>query len=234
MSHEPVPLLDLERWALGDMPTDEIERLEALAAADPELDARMTRVQEAIRDAAIGLPVFVIPEEQPEPANRPGWPMFAGIGTLLAAAVALWVVLPSPPPTTTWRGAALDLEVFRIRDGQAQRQGALVAAREGDRLQYSVATKEDGYISVFDVQDDGEISQWMAPTRSAAGQSVAGAVQLDGYAGAERVFFIASPEPVTLEQIREAVSDGSLKPLADLDELPGLAGAQRSILVVDE
>jgi hypothetical protein len=241
MQAEPdtaVSLLDLERWATGDLPPDEARALEARRADDPDLDARMSRVRRDLDAAAVDLPPLELPREPVAQGSQTQswWSMLGGLFLVGAVAASAMLFVPADVPDTSpkWRGAALDLEVFRLRGADAQRQGALIKAREGDRLQYSITSKHDGYISVFDIQDDGEISQWLAPTETQAGGTVEGAVRLDDYAGAERVFFMASDEPIGIDVVKAALERGSMRPLSDLDALPGIDAAQRSVLVLED
>lgn len=156
------------------------------------------------------------------------------VGALLAAAAALSLVVLLPEGAGTgevFRGS-FDLQVERVRQGVAVPQGVLVEAREGDRLQYTVLAGSDGWLTVVDVQDDGAVSLWLAPQRVRAGQQVAGAVVLDGYTGKERVYFLLADEPVGSDSVDAAVRGVFERPLADLDRLPGLDSAQRSLLIV--
>lgn len=232
--------LTIERYVLGRLDEPERSQLAHMATQDPELAARIQKVEAEINDAAVGLPPLDLSlepsiEDAPPPrANRP-WGLMVGALLAVAAAVGLVVVLPGQgagqATDEVFRGS-FDLEVVRVRQGEAVPQGVLVEARQGDRLQYAVLPGADGWLTVADVQDDGTVSLWLRPQKVRAGQKVEGAVVLDGYAGKERVYFLLADEAVGAQAVDAAVRSVFERPLADLDTLPGIDGAQRSLLIV--
>jgi hypothetical protein len=130
----------------------------------------------------------------------------------------------------------MDLELVRVRMGEALPQGAVVEAREGDRLQFALSSSVPTWAQVYDFQDDGLVQTWLEPTEVVAKQPVVQAVLLDAYAGDERVFFLLSPEPIPLERARQAGEQIFEQDLAELDRLPGFGAevVQRSVLIVKE
>ncbi len=241
----PVTLLELEHWALGRLDPERAAALEALGADDPDLKARMERVQRQIQDASLDLPPLELPEEDEAPA-RAGWlawlsrPAFGGLAVALAAAVALVVVLVPDRPVEdpdTWRGGeVMDLELMRVRLGQASPQGALVSAQPGDRLQFTISAPSAGWLQIYDLQDDGVVQAWLEPIQIEAKTPMERAVLLDDYAGSERIFFLISSEPVPLQRVEQAAQQAFHQPLPALDRLPGLGAGvlQRSVLVIKE
>ncbi len=255
IQRDPVSRLDLERWALGRLEPERAEALEAMGQDDPRLRARMERVRDEIEAASTGLPPLELPVESHEEVHASSWmpsswralfrrPAYLGLTAVIVAAVALVVVLPDQPiqldpvdpgPGEIFRGS-LDLEIHRVRLGEASPQGALVQARAGDHLQYSVTAPAAGWLQIYNLQDDGQVQAYLGSRQVAAKQPVESAVVLDDYAGTERIFFLLSGEPVTLEQVQAAAQRAFQRPLAELDSLPGLGQGvtQRSILVVKE
>lgn len=253
---DPVSRFHLELLALGELDVDTAAAIRARMAEDPDLAERFARME---RDLAgeVPLPLLelpadpqpgdVLPEESApfdpdvemphaEPPPRSGFPRWASLGAVaavLAAAVALFVLRPGGGPEVTFRGT-LDLEVLRIRQGVAEPQGLLVKGRAGDRLQYRVRPSEGGFVSVFDVQDDGVVTVWKDAIEVATGGVVEGAAILDDYAGLERVYFVLSDEPVHPAAFERAVHDAWGPPLADLDTIPGVDATQRSVTVVED
>ena len=233
--------LTLEKWALGELPPDDVAQLEARIASDDEFAAWAARVKGDVTDAAKDLPQLQLPAE----VESTGWlpslgglllrPVsIAGVG-LMALLLALWLApWPAPDgPQTTWRGS-LDLQIHLVHDGVASEQGALVRARAGDRLQYRVAAPQAGFLSVWDLQDDGQLQAWLEP--SEVGEKVVqeGAVLLDDYAGSERVFFVWSEGALDEGAVKRSVERAFDTPIADLESLPGLGDGvvQRSILLM--
>lgn len=230
--------LTLERYILGQMREPERAHLASMAAQDPQLAARIRRIEAEIRDAAVGLPPLDLSLEPaasdapPPRANRGRWALL--VGTMMAVAAALGVVvgLPEDPATGEVFRGSFDLRVERVRLGAAVAQGMLVEVREGDRLQYTVLPGADGWLTVADVQDDGTVSLWLPPREVRAGEPVEAAVVLDGYAGKERVYFLLADDAIDRDAVDAAVRSVFVRPLADLDALPGLDAAQRSLLLV--
>lgn len=246
----PISRLDLERFVLGRLDDAATAEIEGRSNADPELQARIDRLRSDITAAAEDLPVFQIPTSDapalgvvstptPEPSATPSasprrrsLPMPAIIGGAFAAAAGiLLAVQPSSPSGEVFRGD-FDLAVERVRAGSGTSVGLVVEARAGDKLQYTVTPDADGWWMVANIQDDGEVALWTPPRRATAGTPDQAAVQLDGYTGAERAYFILSDAPMELDVVREAYAQAYRKPLADLDTLPDLPARQRSILIV--
>lgn len=232
--------LTIERYVLGRLDEPERSQLAHMASQDADLAARIERVEAEINDAAVGLPPLDLSlepsiEATPPPrANRP-WGLV--VGALLAVAAALSMVVLLPGQGTdggadeVFRGS-FDLDVVRVRQGEAVPQGVLVEAKRGDRLQYAVTPGADGWLTVADVQDDGAVSLWLRPQKVRQGQTVEGAVVLDAYAGKERVYFVLADAAVGADAVEASVRSVFERPLADLDALPGIDAAQRSLLIV--
>lgn len=241
---ETITRLTLEQWALGMLEPDRTRVLEQRRHGDPELAARMDRVRAEVESAAIELPQLVLPADEPEAAGWLGWlrrPQWA-VG-LAAAAAALIFLLPQALPEGTapvpddgaiaYRGD-FELRVFRVRLGEAAEQGALIDALPGDRIQYDITAQQDGYLAIYNLQDDGQLQVYLPSQPISAQRSVSEAVVLDDYAGSERIFFFIDQEPILEEQIRGAVQRAYRSPLADLDTLPGATSGQRSVLILKE
>ena len=227
MSSEPVSRLELERWALGELPPEEVRALEARASADQALRAHMARVQHDIDQARDRLPAFEPPLRV---VSTRRWAVLVGGVGALAAALLVAVGIPRGP-ATTFRGA-LDVQFERIRDGRVQEQGALIEVQEGDRVQYVVTPSASGHLGVFDVQDDGQMFVWLEPGPVEAWVPVPGAAEMDDYEGSERVFIVFDVEPFDTADVREAVDRAWHTPLADLDALPMRGTEQRSVWLV--
>ncbi len=233
--------LTLEKWALGELPPEDVAQLEARIASDEEFAAWAARVKGEVTEAAKDLPQLQLPAE----VESRGWlpdlrglllrpAPAAGLG-LMVLLVALWLYPWSAPEDvgTAWRGS-LDLQIHLVHDGRASEQGALVRARAGDRLQFRVAAPQAGFLSVWDLQDDGQLSPWLEQTPVAAKVAEEGAVLLDDYAGSERIFFVWSEQALADDAVKLSVEKAYDVPIVDLETLPGLGDGvvQRSILLM--
>lgn len=244
-TNEPISRLELEHWALGTLDEQRSAQLNTARQSDPELDARMLHIQEQIALASTEMPQLVLPADAPE-AEGSGWlrwllrPQGMAAAGLLAAALVLIAVRPTlldsgpEDPGVRYRGLAPELNVYRVRDGEASEQGVLIKAQAGDRIQYDIVAPRESYLSIYNVQDNGELQVYLPAQPVQAGQSVSSAVLLDDYAGTERIFFILGEEPIDELAVTGAVQRAYRQPLADLDALPGLPAAQRSVLIVKE
>ena len=85
---------------------------------------------------------------------------------------------------------------------------------------------------MYNVQDNGEVQQYMAPREVLAKASVEGAVILDDYAGSERIFFLVDEAPTEVSAIKAALQKSYATPLPDLEKLPLKVHSQRSVLIV--
>lgn len=247
-ANEPISRLELERWALGTLDAQRSAQLATARQSDPDLDARMLRVQEQITQASADMPQLVLPADEPE-VERVSWlqwllrPQGLTAAGLLAAAVVLIAVGPalldpgpevSEDPRVRYRGLAPELSIYRVRAGEAAEQGPLIKAQAGDRIQYDIVAPRESYLSIYNVQDNGELQVYLPAQPVQAGESVSSAVLLDDYTGTERIFFILGEEPIDEVTVTGAVQRAYRQPLADLDALPGLPAAQRSVLIVKE
>jgi len=239
----PISRLDLERFVLGRLDPKACHEIDARSETDPELRARIERLRTDIQAASTDLPAFQVPTD-----NAPNLELVAGESTrarrrwmpiglvagtaFAAAAAAMLAVQPGTQPSPEVFRGGFDLAVEHVRAGSGTSVGLVVEARQGDTLQYTITPNADGWWMVADIQEDGEISLWTPPQKVEAGTPARAAVQLDGYTGSERAFFLLSDAPMELDVVREAYAQAYRQPLADIDTLPGLPATQRSILIV--
>lgn len=222
--------LQLERWAIGDLDEAERRAVEQALAADSALRTKADALAERIAQARV-------PLRRTEGLARPSGSWRPWIATVAIAAMALLLVGGfASGPQRAFRGGSFDLEMTRVRLGAVQTVGVVVKTRRGDRLQWAIEPERDGYVQVFDVQDDGSVQVWAEARFAKTGQLVEGAVLLDAYPGQERVYFVVGPRPISIDVVREALSRTYHTPLADLDALPGLGRdvVQRSVLLVED
>ncbi len=236
---ETVPRIQLERWVLGRLGREQRLALEARAQAEPELRERLEKVRAEIDAAAMDLPPLQLPPQADDSPLFTWLKSFqlpaVGLAGALAAAVVLFLLLPRDGNDLVYRGG-FELQVYQLRLGVATEQGSLVRAQPGDVLQLEIASTEAAWVAAYGVQDDGFVSVWLEPHAVDAHELTKGAVELDDYAGVERMFVLVSEEPVDLEAVELVVGDLYDRPLVDLDALPGLGRGvrQRSVLVLKE
>ncbi len=185
---------DLELYLLDELDAGRREAVQAALDANPDLAERLERLR---AEVDIPIPAFVPPAMQiPEPANQP-WRWAVGIAVAAAVGITALVTLRPQGPQMTYRGA-MELDVQVVRNGVVSNAGAVIQTRRGDLLQWRVLSDTDGHLTVVDQQDDGVWAVWKSAPIS-AGLSVEGTVRLDGYEGAERVWFVVSEAPLQVD-----------------------------------
>ena len=206
--------LELDRYATGELQGAEraaVEErldararahLDAVSAPPPPLDVQ------AVRARAEGLRAA----HTPPPANRP----LAWLAALVAAAVVLFLLLPSTPEPA-WDGlkGAAGVDLLEVRGGVATPwEGAPVPA--GAELAVQVRRGGHAGATVLSVDGAGLVSRyWPAqgeqPEPLAEPVSRLGTVVLDDAAGPE-VFVVAydSPPAAVEVAVRRAWADGGL------------------------
>ena len=235
--------LQLELFSLGELDAPSQAALLTAMTADPELAAHVAEVQAKVA-AASELPALPDLEinalTPPQAANDThGFRRLRWTRVALMAAAALLVAVALPmlfPDAASLDGSSqyrgnFELSVIQERLGETWSVGALVNARTGDHLQFTVTTAEDAWLMVYDVEDSGAVSTFHAPERVLAGRSTELAFQLDDYSGSERIFVLVAPDPIHEERVAEEVNHEHQTPIAELDTFPHLPAAQRSILV---
>ncbi|MEL6346583.1 MAG: hypothetical protein AAFV53_25955 [Myxococcota bacterium] len=240
---ETISRLELEQWASGTLSDERTAFLEARRLHDPDLSARMDRVQAEIRSASIGMPALRLPEESAAPSFWAQlWAQLVRPPALLAVGIALALALIAVRPglldddyvgTRGVMNPPMQLEVVRVRNGVVAPQDALIQAQQGDRIQYAVSVPApDLHMAVYNLQDNGALQVYLESRPVKMLETVEGAVILDDYQGSERIFFVLDDAPITRVQIEGAIQKAYQSPLADLDVLPVRFIEQRSVLIV--
>lgn len=235
----PPSRLQLERYVLNDLPPADAEVLRRAIDADETLAARVERLREDLDAIRPEVAPLSPPWEATPTRRRLRWPWAAGGLTLILATATALLILLRPPDLgsgTQFRGAGFDLVVQHARGGVVQEAGGLVSVGVGDRLQFRVEPGADGYVHIFDVQDDGKLQTWVAATPVRAHEPFEAAFMLDDHPGSERVFVVFSGRPVSHDQVHASLSRQHDVPLVSLDQIPGLGAGvdQRSLLLVRE
>jgi len=245
--------MDLELLAIGDLPDDHERRInEHLADCTPcrerlwRIRQEQSRAQRAIPQQA---PVEAFRAREQRERSR-AVPWLAAAGGWAAAACLLWLWAPwTSEPSFTEPEAAIEagtrtkgtfaVQVIRGRGSDVERLGPVAVCRPGDRLQFEPELPDHGFLSIVNVQDDGQVQPYLPPTPvSAAKDRLNFSVELDDFHGRERIFFVWSPEPVDSVLIQAGIRDTLLaRPLEEIDDLPlpaTLGADQRSVLIYKE
>jgi hypothetical protein len=188
-----VSWLVLEQYAMGDLGPEQTAQVEAALAADPDLQARLDAIRADARPVPT-LPLILVNSPpptaqaaQPAPASpppvtrsrRPRSPWWgrgaAGLVTFAIAAVALLMLVPSPPPDrptarTNWKGGELSLSLDRSRDGTITPHAD--SYRDGDRFQVRLTCAPGDRTVSIDVRQRGVLSLHTDTPALACGNAV--------------------------------------------------------------
>lgn len=225
----PLPQWKLERYALGELPPDELRRVRQQLDQDPAAAARLRDLENDDRAILMQYPAARMAAEirakagVAAPARRMSPWVALGPVAALAAAVAL-VVLPGPAdkPGGEHITAPADgiiakgdgeptLDIVRQDDEARLSDGDLVA--EGDVLgfRYHAAGAPHGVL--FSIDGGGVITLHFPPDALASSLLGTGRVtldlayELDDAPAFERFFFVTGEAPIDVEAVLEAAQE---------------------------
>jgi len=239
----------LDLLAVGDLGDDERGSAESHLEGCASCRERLWRIRQdlamARRAIPDRMPVEAFRERRArERAGRVPW-ITAAAGWAAAACLLLvwapWASGGDPAfeePAVRTRGS-FAVTVLRGSGDDVDRLGPVAVCRAGDRLQFEPDLPDHGYFQILNVQDDGSVQTYL-PSTPATGLSgpLDFSIELDDYAGRERIFFVLSPDPVDGDALVRGARDMlSLRPIEELEEVPlprGVRTEQRSLLIYKE
>ncbi len=243
--------MDLDLLAVGDLAgeskTSVDEHLEGCAPCRERLWRIRQDLAMARRAIPARAPVEAFRERRSRERGRRGPWLVAIAGWAAAAcAVAAWAPWSGDPveeqdevSTAVRTRGTFAVTVLRGRGESVDRLGAVAVCRAGDRLQFEPDLPPQGYLQIVNVQDDGAVQTYLPPTPAdRAGDGLEFSVELDDYAGRERIFFVYSDEPIAPEILTRGAADTlTLRPIEEIDRVPlprGVEAEQRSLLIYKE
>lgn len=239
-----VPDLVLEKFVLEELSSERMSEIEALAAAEPEIAARIAEIRRSNEEILGQYPVDKVALDiraqagaaPPAANNRRAWT--AGIVGIAMAALALFFVMPNTGDvglgpdgvelTRTKGVLAPELVVLRKGEDGTGRLGPSDTVADGDRIQvgYLAGGARHGVIGVM----DGTGAVAILHPRDRDDRLEGGgeimlpqAMELDGPGGFLRVVLVADDVPVDIDAVRSALegaADEADPARAELD-LPG-------------
>ncbi len=239
----PIPAWKLERYALGELPPDELVALRRQIAEDPAAAAQLQALENDDRAIRMALPPARMAAEirakagvaAPRPA-RP-WVVFAPVAAM-AAAVAL-ALMPGPgrdtgpdlPPSdrdgiiAKGDGEAI-LSVIRQADAAELADGATVVAGDVLGFRYNAAGAAHGVL--FSIDGNGVVTVHVPPEGIGSTLLPAGTVtldlayELDDAPDFERFFLVTGDRPIDMAALlaaaRRLAQDGADAGLPALDD----------------
>lgn len=201
MTAQPVSKLTLGRFVTGELDTDEATAVEQSIAADPALAAQVARIQQA-RSAVAPFDAAALRARAAEasedvamvtpPAANDNRAFLAVIPILLAAAVALFFVIPSadqPVDRVTLRGASV-LQVYHLESAGLSSYDDR-ALSSGDVLGFKVDPGTHDSVVLLSVDGHGALTVHYPaegttePLTGAGVQALPGSIILDDAPGPE-------------------------------------------------
>jgi len=117
---------------------------------------------------------------------------------------------------------------------EAERLLTHLCAREDIPLTLTpVERSADRYLATGETLPD-DVFTFLPAEAARAGVPVSVEIELDDHGGAERIFVLVGETPLDEEEVREVLFRHHRTPLAELDRLPELPHAQRSLWLVKE
>lgn len=246
----------LERFALGELPADELEALREGASTDPDLEARVEALEasnaeilDRYRSAPMARAIEHRLAEHRKRATGRRLRGLAALAPIVAAAVIAIVVLPTgertgapavaPPigpqrPEVIIPKGPLDakLLVFRKANGESVRLRDGDPARAGDVLQLRYKPAGNRFGVILSVDGRGQVTEHFSGELARAGGPLDHAYELDDAPRFERFFLVASPDPIDMGRLLDAAEDLAGSSGVTTQPLPlGGAHEQTSVLI---
>ncbi len=244
--------MDLDLLAVGDLADDRRDEVDDHLEDCAPCRERLWRIRQDLAMARRAIPdrapveAFRERRDRERPSVAP-WVVAAAGWAAAACAVFAWAPWSGPAAveeadvvsTAVRTRGAFAVTVLRGRGDSVERLGTVAVCRAGDRLQFEPDVPAEGYLQILNVQDDGNVQTYLPSTPAdAARAGLDFAVQLDEYAGRERIFFVYSDAPIAPDLLARGATDSlMLRPIEELDEVPlppGTDAQQRSLLIYKE
>ena len=242
---EGLPQWKLERYLLGELPADELQKIQRQVEASPALKRQMAALEEENRAVLERYPApWMAPQiqrraQQEETADRAISSRLSWKHWLVPALAAccLVVFLPALFEQETDRrkgimlkGMEPQLQIFRKTDGGQERLQEGTLARQGDVLQVVYQAAGQKFGAIFSIDGRGEVT-WHLPESGVQAvqfhqggvDTLAYAYELDDAPGWERFYFITAPTRFGLVQWAERARRAQVQAGGDaaLDLAPG-------------
>ncbi|MCU0241920.1 MAG: ActD-like protein [Vicinamibacteria bacterium] len=224
----------LERFFLGELPSEEMETVRRAAAADPELQRRLAAMQDSNRQVLQEHPAPVVlagirarlaaAAMQPRAVPRPFWalkPMWAGACAIVALTV---IALHLTPPMTLEPEVAPESDVTRIKGLEPQlllyrktadgveRLSVGGQARTNDVIQLAYQAAGRRYGVIVSLDGRGVITRHLpvagdqaAPLKAGAPVPLTNAYRLDDAPDWERFYWVTANQEFPVAIVTEAV-----------------------------
>jgi len=242
--------LTLDRLAVGEIAGAERASIDDHLADCSACRERLWRIRQDLAMARRAIPerapveAFRRREAHEKVAFAP-WVTAAAGWAAAACLLLVWApwnaadgAVEDAPSITRTRGT-MAVSVQRARGDSVERVGQVAVCRRGDRLQFEPDLPSDGFFQIVNLQADGQTQVYLPSTpASRSAEELDFSIELDDYAGAERVFFVWTAEFVDSAELADrATGSLAVRPIEELEAIPlrqGQVGEQRSLLIYKE
>jgi hypothetical protein len=233
----------LERFLLGELDPENTRRLQAALVAGPELRARLAALEaDSGRTLAQHPPELVarvVARRLAEAPPRRSW-LQLGLPALAAAAALLWVLVAPHPADDDVRlkGDGPTLQVFRLGGAGPERlfEGSPVRQRDVVQVAFELAGLQ--HLVVVSVDGLGNATlHFPLDGRTLVPEGLKALPQsfeLDDAPGYERFFLVASPNPLSADEVLAAARHLARGPDPRVAPLPAPPAATVRSLRLDK
>jgi hypothetical protein len=237
MNKETISEYYLERYALGELPDDEKEKIQKLSLSTPEISAALERIESSDKEILSLYPPPTLKASlltQLEDAQKRTFPLKRTLAIASAASVLLILVLVFPlmknkpqiiTPSTTPDNALVkgippvdlshtQLLVYRKIQDRVEILADGERANSGDLLQLAYVTTKDAYGVILSIDGRGTVTLHLPESQEKSTKLELGrqfllpsAFELDDAPKFERFFFLISESPIDVNSILEEVQN---------------------------
>jgi len=242
MNKETISEYYLERYALGELPDDEKEKIQKLSLSTPEISAALEEIKASDRDILALYPPQTIKAKlltQKEQASKKPFPMrrvlvFSSAAIAICILVLIFPLMKNKPqiitPSTKPDIALVkgippvdlshtQLLVYRKIQDRVEILADGEKANSGDLLQLAYVTTKDTYGVILSIDGRGTVTLHLPESQEKSTKLESGkqfllpsAFELDDAPNFERFFFLISESPIDVNSILEEVQNMAKNP----------------------
>jgi hypothetical protein len=237
MNKETISEYYLERYALGELPDEDEEKIRQLSFSVPEIQAALEKIKASDQDILTLYPPKTVKAgllAQLEEIPKKSFPLkrVLAVSSVVAAFLILFLVLPiirQKPPIVfpdaekdapLVKGIpAVDLSqtqllVYRKIQDRVEILSNGEIAKTGDLLQLAYVTTQDSYGMILSIDGRGIVTLHLPESKGESTKLESGkqfllpnAIELDDAPKFERFFFLTSGSPIDVDGILQEAQD---------------------------
>ncbi len=214
--------IELERYALNELPLERAARIREALATDAALRDRVAALSAGESDVRGWLGAGTrarLDAQPPAAAPRLLWAMAAAAVILLAAVVARPLTWPAEPAAADRvKGSAASLIIYRQTPGGSEQLEAGSVAHAGDVIRIGYRVSDTAYGTILSVDARGVVTVHLpanagtAPALASGERTLLGdAYELDDAPQWERFFIVTGTTPFLIDPVVAAARGGAAR-----------------------